>query len=212
MLRGLPPGFKKQGKYYVVHKKYLSSLEKIKTERPSPPYHAGDLKYVLLENNDNDWVSVPDINGVFHWKRLKSMDECKTAEEYYTQYSDLNKKYSIDKTIETLKKASKELARINVFIIQDLNWKYTTMFVDDAWNYAEEKLKSRFDKFGEENVSYMFYRNKDKFFAEIEGELNLQYRIRKPAKKETFEILKKHFGNKIIIPKTDKKVIIIRIN
>lgn len=60
-------------------KKYL--------DRPSPPYHANDCKNKILEGNDgNEYFSRADKNGIYKWKLVKSMEECKTAKEYYSQF------------------------------------------------------------------------------------------------------------------------------
>lgn len=119
------------------------TLEKDKKylKRPSPSYKASNCPGTTLKGNDGKyWLSIPDKNSVYHWKKFKHMYETKSPFEYYAQFSEQKKpKYNYKSTVAKLKKVELELLKYRI-LMPKINWQSTTNFGDDAWENAEEYM------------------------------------------------------------------------
>ena len=198
----------------------MSKYEK----RPSPPFSAQDFPNQIKIGNDGlEYVSKADKNKVFRWYKIKYMEECKTAEDFFMQYPEyyLNKKfYKFDsKEFEKkIKIVTKELEKKKIYLIK-IGWEGVFDFIDYAWMDAREIIQKKYFKdikikTGYEIMHYanfIFYTDYRLFWAKHDGDLYMQWNLDKNGKKEAFEIFKKYFKNKFIEPKNSSKAIIIKL-
>ena len=90
--------------------------------RPSPSEHANDHKNKVMKgNDDNNWISKMDKNGVYKWKKLKKGSQCKTAEEFYMQNPDQKIKYDIKDIVKKLVKIEKKVIEKNI-LFSHIKW------------------------------------------------------------------------------------------
>lgn len=189
--------------------------------RSSPPYHANDCPNVILEGNDeNQYISMPDKNGVYHWKKIKYG---KNAEDYYSQFPDYTKpKYDIKSTLEKLDKIKKELEKHNIYLFF-IGWKNVTWFIDYAWEDAEEMAKStklgkkimsdNTNKFTSvfDKISFLFFTDHRIYWTRRNGEIFMQHNILKKDKDVVIQIFKKYFGNKFVWDGKPQHAILIKV-
>lgn len=198
-------------------KKYLN--------RPSPPYKAGNCKNtIIVGNNGKRWISVPDKNGIYHWKQFKEMYQTSSPFEFYKQLPTAKPiKYDYIKIVKKLTNVRKELYKYNIFMPY-VEWKKTTQFVDYAWEDAinilvnnpkiKKLIKSRQDKSKRKSknpldwISFVFYTPFVLYWSSILGTLFIQHNIRKEDKEIVKSIFKKHFGQKFKWEKSNKTMTI----
>lgn len=204
---------KAQLKKYKKEERYVGT-------RPSPPYHANDIKNIIIEGQEIDengdyyeYKSVPDKNNTYHWVKIKSMDETKSPKEFYNQLKTHEEKYDITPILNKLKTIKQELKKHNIILLQEIPWKDSYNWIDHAWDTAIEKVeKNGKRKNIVSDVSFIFYTAKEKFWAHINGELNLQHNIAsKEDVKIIVEIFKKHFGSSLIEKGSPTKTIKIKL-
>jgi hypothetical protein len=191
--------------------------------RPSPSEHAGDHKWVVKKGHDeNDYISRPDKNGVFHWKKIENK---MSAFDYYQQFQNPPKpKYDCTKFVATFLKVATELKKSNVYCFE-IGWVGVGNFIDNAWEVATEniektahykKLLSKIPK-GKivtpiDLVSFAFYTNHRLFWASIKGEMVLQHNLLKSDKELVHATFQKHFGKSLVWPARRDKGIIIKLD
>jgi len=182
--------------------------------RPSPSESAQDFPDKVKKGNDkNFYVSKPDKNGVYKWKKI--VDK-KTAEDFYNQYPEIYldedfKKYDYKPTLKTLEKAKKELEENHIYLFL-IPWKKTTNFVDSAWSEALDLISKKKNVNQESwKNNFLFCMESDIFFSQKRGEITLQWNLDKKALDILSEIFNKYFGKKYIKPKNKRKSIIIKL-
>jgi len=198
----------------------MSKYEK----RDSPPVSAQDFPNKIKVGNDGkDYISRPDKNKVYHWFKLKNMEECNNPEKYYMQFPEnyLQKKfykYEIKSFEKTMKPLQIELKKKDIYLLK-IGWEGVWNFMDNAWYDARVIIKQKYFK-NDKKISdfdvlrlanFIFYTEKGLFWAQNEGNIYMQWNLNKEGKKEAFEIFKKYFKNKFIEPKSSSKTIIIKL-
>ncbi len=184
-------------------------------ERPSPSYHANDCKGKIMDGNDgSQYLSVADKNGIYHWKKLKDMSECKTPEAYYSQVNKDEPKYDKQDVLKKLVLVTKDLLESNIYLMH-VRWDTIWMFLDDAWDDTLEHLASdlkvnRKDILGK--VSVLLYTENRIYWATIKGVLDIHSSIRKQDKQIVMDVFRKHFGKSLVWPKSIHKPIGIKLN
>jgi hypothetical protein len=171
---------------------------------------------IKFYNNDSEYVSKLDKNKVFRWYKIKNMNECKSPEKYYMQIPEnyLQKKFIKynNKSIKTkLNSIKKILKKENIFLLK-IKWKNNYNYIDNAWYNAEEIIKNK-SKSNILNVSsnFIFYTEDSFFWSQNTGKLNFQWDLDRKSKKIVFDLFKKKFNRKFIIPKSISKAIIIKL-
>lgn len=199
--------------------KNSKKLDKSIKLRPSPSEHASDKKNEIVEGNDgNSWLSSPDKNNVYHWKKLKGMFQTKTAEEFYDQYPQKPDKFNYKPIVQKLDRIRNELYKDHIYLFA-IGWKNVGNFVDDASDdinniylqkipYVKELVKNNIDPFSK--VSTLFYTEHRLYWSAKNGVLNLHHDIRGNHKQIVTDALKKHFGKKFSYT-TNRKTIDIKL-
>lgn len=191
--------------------------------RPSPSMHASEWKNKIKDGNDGrQYVSLPDKNGVYKWKKIKNGEEAKTPEEYYSQFPE-NKKYIVKydtyDVLSKLKLISDELTKHHIYIFP-VGWKKVWWFIDFAWDDATNILKKKsyvYNKLTNKDtlfidvVSYIFFTENRLYWSSIKGILNLQHQIRKEDKKIIIDTFKKYFGKRFSWSGSDPKTLNIKL-
>ncbi len=193
---------KQQGGARVVDTKSLPSHD--------PNKYKGDTK----DGNDgHQYLSVADKNGTYHWKKLKEMDECKSANEYYSQFNKYVVLYDTKELVAKLSLVQKELekSKIHMVSIGWTNvWDIKTNAQDDALDYLAEKLGiGHYDVL---DTSYMFYQDHGVYWSGVEGKMYIQHNILKKDLPTVTTMFKKHFGDRFVEPLDSKKAIVIKLN
>lgn len=213
---------KKNGKYeWVLVLKTIPKACKIKDDqkykdRPSPSFSAQDCPNVVLMGNDEkDYISVSDKNGVYHWKILKNKEDTNTAEEYYTQFPENSvPKYDRDDFLDKIKKVEDEFKRekMNIYIFH-VKWKNTYNFIDDAWSEVIEILQKKYNiKDPLETASFIFYTDHRFFWAGLDSNLTLQHNIKTSDKDRVIRGFKKYFGKNFEWNGSPNRTIDIKLN
>jgi hypothetical protein len=201
-----------------------------KDYRPSPSAHAGDWKGKIKRGNDGwRWISLPDKNGVYHWKRLKDMSDCDSAEEYYRQFPDYKgAKFEIRGVLKKLGEVKKDLRKKGIYMVGNVGWGEVYNFVDNAWSEAEEKLlemkkiENMVDEYRKVKkvkyaspmhvVSFLFWSDLAEYEAKRDGYLNIQHNMKDKSDRDVIvEVMKKHFGADFIWKGSAKKVISVKL-
>lgn len=205
----------------------LSNESKYKS-RGSPAYPANTCPMTLIFGNDEEpYLSTPDKNGVYHWKRYKSMEDTKNAFEYYEQFPFFEHKYDYKEIISKCVKIKKELAK-DVIPFFDRYWQnpYVYTEIRDIWdniddNYLDKINKYIFKKVKKDNLklidndiygaisSYVYYSDWELFMTSCDkGIINVHYhafelntQIKKEHDEKIVELFKKYFPNRIKIYK-----------
>jgi hypothetical protein len=159
-----------------------------------------------IDNNDSEYVSKLDKNKVFRWYKIKNMNQCKSPEKYYMQFPEnyLQKKFikynnkSIEKKLNSIKKI---LKKENIYLLK-IKWKNNYNYSDNAFYNAEEKSKSN---------NFIFYTEHSFFWSQNTGKLIFQWNLDRKSKKIVFDLLKKKFNKKFIMPKSLSNAIIIKL-
>lgn len=176
--------------------------------RPSPSVSAQEHpNEIMLGNDGEDYVSKPDKNGVYHWKKLSWK---KSAEEYYMQFPKfyLDKKFfkfNTETLLKKLKKVKDQLKKHNIHLLE-IGWNKVYNFIDYAWEEARNKYK---DTNNLQNL--LFYTDNALFRAKNQGVLFFQWDLNKENLKIVNELMKKEFGKKYIEPPNVKKAIIVKL-
>ena len=193
-----------------------------------PPFNANQCKNNSNTGNDGkEYLSVPDANGNYKWKRIKSMEDAKSAFEYYGQYPNIKPNYNVIPTVKKLEKVKKELAENNIFLLE-IGWEKVWDYVDYAWDDAMEfldnnesikklKKKSKSRNIGSyyyllDTVSFILYSNYTLFWSSIDGKLPFQFNILERDKDAVIKIFKKYFPKEFSWSGNKKDAIMIRIN
>jgi len=192
-------------------------------KRNSPPYSAQKYPNKIEIGNDGfEYVSRSDKNKVCKWYKIKSVENCPSAEKYYMQFPDnyLQKKfnkYDIHVIENKLSQLKKELFSKNIYILK-IGWKNVYDYTDNAWYEAEKYIKDKHLK--DKSVStydildlsnFIFYTEKSLFWSKNTGNLRLQWNLKRESKKIAFEILNTIFKNNFVKPLSSSKEIIIKI-
>jgi hypothetical protein len=193
-------------------------------KRNSLSVSAQDFPNKIKKGNDGkEYISRSNVNQIYKWYRIKYIDECKTAKEYYMQFPEnyLQKKfykYNINNLEKNLKKLCKELEKYNIYLIK-VGWKDVYNFQDYAWEAAEKYIQNKYFKKDKipsyeilDKANFLFYTEKSLFFSQNIGELVIKWNLNgNNIKKITFDVLRKIFKNKFIEPKNISKSIIIKL-
>lgn len=185
-------------------------------KRPSPPYHANDCKDKIMNGNDqSQYISREDLNGIYHWKKLKSASECKSAEEYYSQLKKYEPKYDKKGLLAKLDLVKGDLLKSKIYLIY-IGWDTVWDFIDNAWDDAIEILVKKL-KVGDydimDKVSFLLYTDHRIFWSTINGEFHIQHNVLKKDKQTIIDIFKKHFGKSFVWPNQSvKKTITIKLS
>ena len=174
------------------------------------------IKYpnkIKIGNDGFEYVSKFNKNKVFRWYKIKNMNECISPEKYYMQFPQnyLQKKFikynnkSIERKINTIKKI---LIKENIYLLK-IKWKNNYNYSDNAWYNAQEIIKKKTKS--NTLVNFIFYTESLFFWSKNTGKLNFQWDLDKKSKKYVFNLLKKKFKNKFIMPKSSSKAIIIKL-
>ena len=193
-----------------------------KGERPSPSEHAGAFKNKIKEGNDgNDYISLPDKNGIYKWKKIKDMNETKTPEEYWLQFPDNTKPIlNITPLLNKLKLVKDELRKHGIYMFR-IGWKNVGNWIDYAWDDAQAMLEKipKVKKYVEENGEYstldaasmLFWTAHGEYGAKRDGTLNIQHNIHRKDLPIVKEIFEKHFGKKYFWKGSNKKTIQVKL-
>jgi hypothetical protein len=192
--------------YTEKKRKFSHDSKKDPTIRPSPRFHAATFPNEVKEGNDGyDWISLPDVNGVYRWKKLKNMDQAKSAEEYYDQYPEHrdSPKRDPSEIVEKLNTISQELKKQNIYLFR-VGWKKVGDFIDNAWDDAEDVvrkhahvkklLKDSSDDTPMNVVSMIFWTDHRQYWSTHDGELTLQHAIQKGDSDIVLKLFRKSFG------------------
>ncbi len=186
-----------------------------KETRPSPSISAQVARDKIKEGNDgNMYLSKPDRNGVYHWKRLWQMSEVKTAAEYYDQFPHKPRNYDTKEVVTKLRAVAKALNKHNIPLIP-IGWRNVWDFgdnaADDAYEIADSKFISGGPGPGYFSKPLMFYTDHNLYFASITGKLYIKYdldtcekvvsknelvKLSKERRALVVEAFKKYFGNR----------------
>ena len=90
-------------------------------------------------NDGNEYISKPDKNLIYKWKKIKQIDKTKTPYEYYSQFSEPKIKFDTEKFITKWTLATTELSKQNIILLE-IGWKKIGIFIDFAWETANEYL------------------------------------------------------------------------
>ena len=184
--------------------------------------YAKDFPNKIKDCDDtSSYVSKLYKNKVFKWYRIKIILDCGSPKKYYMQFPEnyLQKKFikynnkSIEKKLNTIKKI---LKKQNIYLLK-MKWRGNYNYIDNAWFNAEKimtkKLKN--NKISRINVldksNFIFYTENSLFWSQNTGNLTIQWNLHKDSKKYVFDLLKKKFNRKFIIPKSLSKAIIIKL-
>ena len=174
-------------------KKTSKKLTSKQNKRPSPTPHASEHKYKVIKGNDgNDYISKPDKNQIFKWKKIKPMSKTKTPYEFYSQYQEREQHilYNIDKFINGWNLATRELAQSNIILLE-IGWKKIGSFIDFAWEKAHEYMQK---KYNNSTYSLLFYTENSLYNGSINGIIDIQHDILRKDKDLIIKVLKKYFN------------------
>jgi hypothetical protein len=174
--------------------------------RPSPTAPAKDHKWKILKGNDDaEYVSRPDKNSVFHWKKINP--EPAKALDYYKQIlkpEKLKVKYSAAAFLTKARAAARDLKRRKIYFYH-LPWKGIGNFIDDAWNVACENVAEIHGQDSYEvmdNFSILFFTDNRVFWAERgDAVINVQHNILKKDREVIEKTFRKYFGRRVTFPK-----------
>lgn len=184
--------------------------------RPSPSEHAKDHKWKALRGNDgNDYISRPDKNGVYRWRKINP--EPAKALDYYKQVlkpAELKVKYSAAGFLKKARAAARELKRRKIFFYH-VPWGSIGNFIDNAWDNVCENVETA-TGVGSGDVmdhfSIIFFTDNRVFWAErSDGVVNMQHNILKKDRELVESVFKKHFGRRVTLPKRDTRTIDVSI-
>lgn len=184
--------------------------------RPSPSEHAKDHKWKELKGNDgNGYVSRPDKNGVYRWRKINQTPA--KALDYYKQVlkpEKLKVKFSAMPFLKKARAAARELKRRKIFFYH-MPWGSIGNFIDNAWTDACESVE-RATGVGSGDVmdhfSIIFFTDNRVFWAErSDGVVNMQHNILKKDRELIESVFKKHFGRRVTFPKRDTRTIDVSI-
>jgi hypothetical protein len=189
-------------KYLKYKTKYLSLQKqtggacselrdrKYKT-RPSPSYHANLCKGEVKDGNDGDkYISAPDKNGIYRWKKI---NETIIPKKRYEP------NYDIKPILEKLNKISKQLIKSDIFLLE-IEQCYRCRFDDDtkmivATTTIAEK-KNIVTEAGIEAIpdtfSFLFYTD-DFYHATNDGVLQIQHNILPKDKQIIINVFEEYF-------------------
>jgi hypothetical protein len=186
--------------YTHVTNKELSTFDIVEAykNRPSPPYHAADFKNKYIIHNNERWMSRADRNGVYKWAAMNNAP--KTVEQWAHSYWAYTINYDTKKASAILKKISKELLKYRIYLLPEIKWNHTELFIEDAKNKAEtimfdkfpDKIIWRRDLYG--NYSFIFYARHSMFIGSIDGVLDIYPHVLDKDKHIVTDIFIKHFG------------------
>jgi hypothetical protein len=177
-----------------------------------------------IKNFDDgfEYVSKLDKNKVFKWYKIKSILYCNSPEKYYMQFPEnyLQKKFnkynnkSIEKKLNTIKKI---LKKKNIYLLK-MKWAGNYNYIDNAWFNAEKIIMKKIKNnniVSRTNIlkksNFIFYTENSFFWSQNTGKLTIQWNLHKDSKKIVFDLLKKKFNKKFIMPKSISKAIIIKL-
>ena len=176
---------------------------------------------IKIGNDEFEYVSKLDKNKVFKWYKIKIILDCGSPKKYYMQFPKnyLQKKFikynnkSIEKKLNIIKKI---LKKENIYLLK-MKWKGNYNYIDNAWFNAQrimtKKLKN--NKISRINIlnnsNFIFYTENSFFWSQNTGNLTIQWNLHKDSKKYVFDLFKKKFKNKFIVPKSLSKAIIIKL-
>ena len=215
-------------KYIKYKLKYLSlknqqnggACKKLTDEkykkRPSPPYHANDCKGKIMNGNDqSQYISREDLNGVYHWKKLKNEYACDSAEEFYSQFKKYEPKYDNKDLLSKLDLVERDLLKSKIYLLY-IGWKDVGNFIDDAWEEATIMMSKKLGKNEEDvygNTEIMLYTEHKLFWSTIKGELPIEHRnIAITTDRRIIDIFTKYFDKSVLFPKDPDKPIIIKLH
>lgn len=194
------------------------ALEGVKSGklRPSPSGHAKDHKWKILRgNDDNEYVSRPDKNGVYHWKKINPSPM--KALDFYKQIlkpEKLKVKYSAAAFLKKARAAARDLKRRKIYFYH-LPWGSIGNFIDNAWDdacYMVARIHGQDEYEVMENFSILFFTDFRVFWAErANGVVNVQHNILKKDREFIERTFRKHFGLRAKFPKSNAKTIDISI-
>lgn len=180
--------------------------------RPSPSEHAKDHKWKELRGNDgNGYVSRPDKNGVYRWRKINPTPA--KALDYYKQVlkpAELKIKHSAAGFLKKARAAARELRRHKIFFYH-VPWGSIGNFIDNAWdNVCESVERATGVDSGEvmDHFSIIFFTDNRVFWSERgDGIINMQHSILKKDRDLVERVFKKHFGRRVVLPKRDTRTI-----
>lgn len=190
-------------------KKAIYAYRETHSNRPSPSQQAKLCKNLILLGNDmNYYISLPNKKNVYQWKRYKFMTEAKNAEEFYQQEKPKKLKYNRKSLLANIKKVKKDLAKENVFLIF-VPWKNVYNFIDDAEEDVIEihvpkllkkkpkLLNSFIDNPFKSEVSYIYFTDHRLYWSCFDdGKLHLHHNINNKKAEKVQSVFKKYFGSR----------------
>ena len=153
----------------------------------------------------------PEVNN----NGTKSPYVCETAEEYYSQFHNVDK-YDIVPIINKLDHIRAELLEKHKIYFVSVGWSDAHDFADDADHVAFESLKQfgidyESADFNFDSLSLLYTTDFHRCMAKIHGSLSIHHQIRKQDKAIVKQVFEQHFGGKLIWPKKQGQYIKIKI-
>jgi hypothetical protein len=201
------------GSFYILdeivkNKKYVFDWIKLpdnckyypEKKRGSPSFGAQGCSKLIMKGNDGKlYISKADKRGVYTWKRFKTMDQAKTAEDYYFQWGVIEEKFNKKAFIKKFESAKKELEKKGIYFMY-IGWKCCLFFIDNAWEEAEDIVMKKARVDDPMKRSYMFFTDYKLYNAVYEsGVVRIQNNVLRKDKDVIGSIFKKYFGNKFKI-------------
>jgi hypothetical protein len=164
--------------------------------RKSPSQNAKDYKNKIRKGNDDRYyISLPDENGIYKWKLITMK---KTPEEFYGQFREIHKKYSINDIINKLNKIAKELRKYHIYIIR-YSWSKIHDFSGEQMALIDKKLSKKYnvDEYHQDVYSFLTLDDNSIFHAEEVGELKIFHQMLPKHVNIIHDKLLEYFGKKL---------------
>nr|QYA18512.1 hypothetical protein KOM_12_243 [Clandestinovirus] len=161
---------------------------------------------VRTGQDDGEYISEKDENGVYVWKKLKEMEEVDSPEAYWLQFPE-NKppKYSVTETVTQLQEIGKLLEEYDIFMCR-VGWKGVYNWLDTAWDVACDTFKQnpRIAKLmkdanadePEDVVSILFWSANLEYSAGKDRKLCLQHSLQTKDVEIVKDLMTKRFGKR----------------
>lgn len=173
------------------------------TEKSLPRYNAKTNKGKIMMGNDKKpYVSKPNKNGEYNWEKIKDMFDCKSAEEWYSQFKNSKPQYDTNDLTYNLDLAKEELLESKIYLLH-IKWDYSWTLIDEAW-YSVKKILSEKLGYTEndilDDVSVLFYTDDQLYFSAFTGNFLINTSVQQKDKQMITSAFEKYFGKSFSWP------------